>query len=331
MRGTLLPPDQVAAAIIDGRRLLLAGDERLLTWLPAGDWIGGSIPYFMSGNGAQRTNRSIYVEELPATTERIRMELYDANSIERIYEDAPRNGYTVVIIPAWSKTHLRFALDAPRFAGFATRPLIGWISGMDLGEVGRTSAKVFTGLDPRSRPDGAVAMHIDLPLYQYAEIGIVNIFTPGGSDSIVFPQDGFAAKQAVINGVPENFAGYLRRVGHDIRLPLIADYCGAKVNVSFREIDEANDKVSFYAPVFANVSYRLAKAVTDYSRVFRERLVELGPDDLCYNCILNYLYGRFDMQNTGNVSFPCTFGEVAYQLLNQTMVHLTIRDLERDD
>lgn len=330
MKGTLLPPDQVAAAIVEGRHLLLAADERLLTWLPAGNWIGGSIPYFMSENGAQRTNRSIYVEELPESIVSCQMSLYDANSVEKIYQDAPRNGFSVVIIPAMSKTHLRFALDAPRFPGFATRPLVGWISGVDLGDIGRTSAKIFTGLDPRSRPDGAVAMHVTLPAHQYAEIGIVNIFTQDEAESIVFPQDGFAAREAIIDGKAEDFAAFLRRKGHDMRLPLVADYCGAKINVSFEHIDEAGGKVTFYAPVFANVTYRLARPVPEYGKVFRDALGAVGSDDLCYNCILNYLYGRFETQNTGTISFPCTFGEVAYQLLNQTLVHLAIRDLRKD-
>jgi hypothetical protein len=47
---------------------------------------------------------------------------------------------------------------------------------------------------------------------------------------------------------------------------------------------------------------------------------------LC-NCILNYLYSELEGKKTGEMSSPMTFGEVAYQLLNQTMVYLTISDL----
>jgi len=42
------------------------------------------------------------------------------------------------------------------------------------------------------------------------------------------------------------------------------------------------------------------------------------------NCILNYLYGELEGKHTGQVVGPMTFGEVAYQLLNQTMVQMTL-------
>jgi hypothetical protein len=44
------------------------------------------------------------------------------------------------------------------------------------------------------------------------------------------------------------------------------------------------------------------------------------------NCILNYLYAELEGKQTGNFTGPITFGEVAYQLLNQTMVYLDIQD-----
>ena len=44
------------------------------------------------------------------------------------------------------------------------------------------------------------------------------------------------------------------------------------------------------------------------------------------NCILNYLYSELEGKKTGGITGPITFGEIAYQLLNQTMVYLTIED-----
>jgi len=59
----MLSLEEVTEKIIEGKRLLLAGDERLLLQLPAGDWIAGTIPYFMteeggdaSGTGSTSTN-----------------------------------------------------------------------------------------------------------------------------------------------------------------------------------------------------------------------------------------------------------------------------------
>ncbi|MGO9017966.1 MAG: DUF6976 family protein [Syntrophobacteraceae bacterium] len=42
------------------------------------------------------------------------------------------------------------------------------------------------------------------------------------------------------------------------------------------------------------------------------------------NCILNFLYGELEGKKTGNITGPMTFGEIAYQLLNQPMVFLEI-------
>ena len=37
-------------------------------------------------------------------------------------------------------------------------------------------------------------------------------------------------------------------------------------------------------------------------------------------CILNCLFGELEGKAIGGVAGPATFGEIAYQLLNQTMV-----------
>ena len=43
------------------------------------------------------------------------------------------------------------------------------------------------------------------------------------------------------------------------------------------------------------------------------------------NCVLNYLHGQLEGRRTGTVLGPMTFGEIAYQLLNQTMVYITVQ------
>jgi hypothetical protein len=40
------------------------------------------------------------------------------------------------------------------------------------------------------------------------------------------------------------------------------------------------------------------------------------------NCILNYIYGNLEGKKLAGTAGPITFGEIAYQLLNQTMVYL---------
>ncbi len=52
-------------------------------------------------------------------------------------------------------------------------------------------------------------------------------------------------------------------------------------------------------------------------------------DDIFFscNCLKNYLHGGLVGKTTGGIKGPITFGEIAYQLLNQTLVYLTIQNL----
>ena len=54
-----------------------------------------------------------------------------------------------------------------------------------------------------------------------------------------------------------------------------------------------------------------------------------GNENIAFscNCILNYLYSELEGKQTGPITGPITFGEVAYQLLNQTMVYLVFHDV----
>ncbi len=319
---------EVKAMIAAGKRLLLAGEEALLKQLPAGNWIGGSIPYFMTEQGGLSTQYLIYVTELPDFISDASIKVYDAASLAKVYQDMPQNGFSVIIIPAFCAVHLDFALHAPEYPGFAIRPLIGWISGVHLNEMGKVSPKVFNGQTKTMLEDGAVVMHVTLPPDKVAEVGIINIFEQSEGDTITFPQNGFNTREAYINGVPTNFADYIVKNRLDTDLPLVADYFGAMVNVSFEHVDMVNQEVKFYAPVFSGIPYKHAKPIDNYVEQFTSRIpkhLDTAPTFSC-NCILNYVYSELEGKRTGDITGPITFGEVAYQLLNQTMVYLTITD-----
>ena len=53
----LLTPDATADMIRSGATLAIAGDEDVLAALPNGNWIGGTIPYFMGQNGGITSRR----------------------------------------------------------------------------------------------------------------------------------------------------------------------------------------------------------------------------------------------------------------------------------
>ncbi len=171
-------------------------------------------------------------------------------------------------------------------------------------------------------------MHVALPKAKKAEVGIVNIFEPSEGDVLVFEEDGFAATQVLVNGRAQPLAEYVVKSGLDTRLPLVGDFGGAAINVSFQSVDEASGEVRFYAPVFAGVEYRHAKPVGDYVRAFEDQSPSGAGDRIVFscNCILNYVHAGLEGKRTGGFMGPITFGEVAYQLLNQTAVFLEITE-----
>jgi hypothetical protein len=327
MKPVMFNKADVAAMITAGKNLLLAGDEKSLQDLPPGSWIAGTIPYFMGEQGGVFTQDQIFVTELPPFVRKAEVRIYDESSIDHIYNDAPRHGFSVIIIPASSPTHFTFALNAPRFPGFATRPLIGWIAGTALQDQD-ARPKVFDGTRCQALTNGATVMHVELPETKLVEIDIVNIFEQGEGDTISFPRDGFSATEVLINGQVKNFADYLIGNSIDTRLPLVADLYGAMINTSFHSLDFAKRQVNFYAPVFAGFRYKLAKPVGDYVNHFLAEVPEDVGDNALFacNCILNYLYAGLEGRKTAHFTGPITFGEIAYQLLNQTMAYLKIED-----
>ena len=318
----------VRALIASGKHLLLAGDEHLLASLPKGSWIGGTIPYFMTEEGGTHSKDRIFVTEMPAEVVKVEIRNYDERTISRVYEDIPERAVSFIMIPALSKTHSAFAINAPTFAGFASRPLVGWITGVDVADIGKVSPRIFDGSTGESRMEGAVTMQVTLAAGKVAEVDILNLFVQGKGDSIRFEQDGFSIKEAVINGKRQSFVRYLKDRKIDTQLPLVADFAGAMINTSFQNVDEAADAVSFYAPVFAGVDYRLGATEGDYVSSFQTQISRKPAAGLLFscNCILNYLYAGLEGKRTGAITGPVTFGEIAYQLLNQTMVYVRMMD-----
>ena len=103
-----------------------------------------------------------------------------------------------------------------------------------------------------------------------------------------------------INGKKTIFSEYLLSNKIDIKLPLVANYSGSMVNVSFQEIKEKEKIVNMYAPVFKGVEYKIALPVKDYVKEFMKYLPKetINPVFSC-NCILNYLYSELEGKKTG--------------------------------
>src|SRR5690606_16776857 len=170
----------VADMIAQGDYMIIAGDERVLSDLPSGNWIAGTIPYFMTDEGGQIDQDRVYVTRLQGlpSNNPPRLTLYDAASISRIAQEAPQHGFTVLILPANSEVHLSYAQNAPDFPNMYFSPIIGWISGVHLSELADRKAK--TGFGPAAgmlSDSKAAAMHIPLPEDTVANVQTVNLFT----------------------------------------------------------------------------------------------------------------------------------------------------------
>lgn len=323
--GALMSVDEAGVLLRGPGAFTVAGDEALLRRLPRGRWIGGSIPYFMGQDGGRTTREQVFVTPLPAGATAPQLRWYDAASLPGVCVDGPANGYSLIIIPAFSALHSQFAREAPQYEDMYLKPLLGWIAGIHLDDLGTAAPVVVNGETGAFDGERALVMHVPLPDDQLARLDIVNLFEQGDGDRIRFGESGFHAHDCLVNGKPVNFADYLKLHAIDTRWPLVADYSGAMINVSFKGIDEADRRVDFYAPVFDDIEYRFAKPMQDYERA----LVGALPADSAQvswscNCILNYLYSSLEGRRTGPITGPMTFGEVAYQLLNQTMVVLSI-------
>ncbi|MDP3582457.1 MAG: hypothetical protein Q8S39_11020, partial [Ignavibacteria bacterium] len=230
-------------------------------------------------------------------------------------------------IPAFSDLHSSFAKNSIQYPNILHRPLIGWISGIDLADLGKVTPKVFNGVSGEVSDSKAIAMHVELDENKSAVLDIINLFSQGNGDTIKFEATGFKVDECFINGVKRNFTEYLVENKIDTKLPLVADYSGAMFNVSFQNVDVERKEVSFYAPVFNDIEYKLAEPISNYVDEFRKKTasLDLTPIYSC-NCILNYLFSELEGKTTGKFTGPFTFGEIAYQLLNQTLVYLTIAE-----
>jgi hypothetical protein len=328
MKPVLTNPQAIAERIIQGGALIVAGSEAALRQLPRGSWIGGTIPYSMNDPHKSYGNGEIFATDLSSVVTGVEIRIHDKDSLRGLYSEAPENGFTVILIPVESPTHMSFALNSPLYPGFATRPLVGWIAGGTIEPHEVSQAKVIDGRTGELYEDAAVVLHAWLPPELYADVGIVNVFEPGGGDVISFERDGFTHVDALINGKKCDFASYIKKTNADLSLPLVADYQGAMVNSSFQSVDESSGEVRMFAPLFRGISYHLAKPIGDYGKVFAERLAEVHEAQASVvftcNCILNYVFAKSAREAMSPQPGPATAGEIAYQLLNQTMVYVTI-------
>ena len=314
-------------ALIQADKLLhISGAEHLMRQLQKGKWIGGTTEYFISENGGMESDQVLDVKELDF--EVYKLAEYSTASLPKIIGDAYDNGFTILIIPFESCIHRDYARNATEYEGLFNKNVIGWISGVNLN---KQDVKAYTvnGYTGEFFTDKAVAVHVKLESGQTANLNIINIFSPDANSPVfTFDADntGFSIRSCRINGQETVLADYIIENEIDIRLPLIGDYSGAGINVSIKEI--SNGEVFLYSPVFEGIEYRFAEKIPDYEQRFIQEISNISDKSSVFSCnsILNYLYGELEGKKTDGLYGPITFGEIAWQLLNQTQVYLQLSE-----
>lgn len=322
----LISLEHAKKLIEEGRVLHIAADESLLEQLPKGKWIAGTTPYFITDQGGITCKDKLFVNEIGCAAD-YKIMVYDRENILDITKDAYSNGITFLIMPYASDVAIHYAKEAPNSDDLLMNPTVGWISGFDLSS--GSSAKVYDGSSGKSYGDKAVALHICLSDDKIAALGIVNIFNVNENNAIIeFTEDKLSVTKCLVNGKEMFLSDYIAENNIDTKVPLVADYNGTLINVSIKSVSMENKTVDLYASVFSGKQYRFASPVNDYEASFAEHLrqfKDFSPIFSC-NCILNYLYGGLEGKSTPPFTGPVTFGEIAYHLLNQTLVYAVVTD-----
>ncbi|MDR0515989.1 MAG: hypothetical protein LBH25_02995 [Fibromonadaceae bacterium] len=315
--------EETSKLIENGKLLHIAGNENLLKKLPKGNWIGGSTEYFMTDAGGKVSNEKLFVTEF--SFDAFSIKTYSVSDVENISTDAYEHGFSVAIVPFDSPIHKEYSQKAAGYKDIFMKNIVGWISGVNLSVPGQTPIAV-DGKSATAHNDKAVVLHIKVPDSKEITVNILNIFEQDKDTPVMtFAEDGFSAKKCFIDGKETDFADYIEKNKIDIKLPLVGDYGGHGVNISFKEIKDG--VVQFYAPVFNGINYRIAKSVGNYTSEFNSKISVLNGVGTVFscNCILNFLYGELDGKQLDFFVGPITFGEIAYQLVNQTLVYVTIK------
>jgi len=317
--------DDANALIAQGRPLHVAGDEAALARLRHGNWIGGTTPYFLTADGGCIDRKRVFVTLLPPDVSALDIGFVGPDRLNDIPAAAPEHGFSLIVIPAGSDIHAKYAVDAYDLPGIFESPTVGWVAGVHLDELSDRTPKVFNGRNGARTENQIVVMRAQVPASVTPRIGIINLFRQGESDCLRFPQTAFSADECWVNDTKASFFEYATSRRLDLRLPLIGNLSGEMINVSFQAIDEASRSVRFYAPLLAGVEYRQAVPLENYRGALLERITAnpVTPAFSC-NCILNYLYAGLDDQQSLSITGPVTFGEIAYGLLNQTLVYLEL-------
>jgi hypothetical protein len=320
----LLTFNEASELINDGQLLHIAAAEDMLRKLPKGTWVGGSTEYFMAHEGGKVSDEVLFVTNFTAHATGFKSSSYQVHDISGVADDAYDNGFSIVILPFDSAVHKEYAQNAAGFNNMFIKNIAGWVSGTNLNKAWQAPIAV-NGMTGEVFTDRAVALHLEIPADKTAVLNIINIFEQDENSPVIeFKEEGFSVRNCFVDGREVVLSEYLAENNISTKLPLVGEYSGAGINISFKCVEDG--AVNFYAPVFAGIKYRIARGISDYEQEFNSLLAGYTDLNVVFscNCILNFLYGGLEGKCIEAFAGPITFGEIAYQLVNQTLVYVTV-------
>ena len=317
----------------EGRVLLLAGSEADLAAMPTGCWIGGTVGHFVTPQGSVEAQKTIFYTDFTSITNGADWRSFGVANIHELAQHYPANGFALIILPGFSRLLSAVAGRIMEFDGLYNVPLMGWVSAVGLDEplesLPEETPKVFAG-GPQPHAERAAVLYVSLPAQYFAQLHIANLFTPGHGPDIRFFRSGqYHSYECMIGGASGNLARYMEEHGIDKRLPLVADQDGALINAAILVHDASEGAVTFLTPVSASLTYRFAEEIPDYSAEFARIAADMELPHAAHACIC-VLHHYFASQSgpafspAPRITGPVTFGQIAYTILNQTLICLTI-------
>ena len=327
MESKLYTKEEVIDFINAGRIMLLTGSEKALSGLPKGNWIAGTSLYVVDYEGKSEEEK-IFVDDFTLIAKSCKVAVYDKNNIKDIAVNGFDNGFAVVTMPIDSEVYYEFSINALSFDSMFKNPVVGYVAATKFEDYGKKSPKTSSGLDGNLTSDLAVVLYVELPDYLTARAEIENFETiDTNTPEIVFPKDGFTQSECTIDGKPGNIADYFENVvkpklgGYT---QMITSQNGALINRDVKIVDTKKGEVTFFSPTYAGDKYFLVKNGADYLKMFNDKLGSKRSDiATCFSCISYFFGGNFEGRHVVK-NGVYAFGEIAYQLLNKTIVTLEI-------
>ncbi|MEM6643519.1 MAG: hypothetical protein AAF616_11115 [Bacteroidota bacterium] len=325
MKNKLYTLEEAQKILADGQNAMVGAEEEILAQLPKGNWIGGTIPYFMDQNGGTVSQDQVFINFLDDPIEFSAIKAYPEDKLAEIFDDYPEWGVSFIVLPGLSSCAFKYPFVVKQTNDVFKSPIVGWTSGVLWDDLGKKSPKVINGATGEIHDDKAMVMHCNLPSNITPELGIINIQEPEGP-FLEFEKEEAEVRDVIIDGKVENLYDYFKGKGMEIDRPLITDVNGSLINIAVKGYDDDAKTVSFYTPVWPGYKYQVSKPLADYEEKFEKEYKKIDAEiQFNCNCLYNYFFGNLEGKKTGDITGLITFGEVAYLQLNQTMVYLTLR------